>query len=208
MVCENFPNLVKVTFICNRKKKIFGRVKKKKNVLQKFQGTKTKGRDSIPSSAVNFRAGNMSNSSQVQYEVPLLVRKKESSSSQLCVKFENGFFQSCSLCPLSFSWAASPFPSNCLGKLVGHIQTIAVPGTSKFGEDHTLCSLSEFLWYQWNTDHFQSGFWGGSYDVVRFSTLFFYSLGSDSTPLFSIFRVSGHETESCCIKKETAFSGD
>ena len=126
----------------------------------------------------------LSNLSQVQYEVPRLVRKKETPSSQLCVKFENGFFQSCSLCPLCFSWAASPFPSNCLGKLVGHIQTIAVPGTSKFGEDHTLCSLSEFLWYQWNTDHFQSGSWGGSYDVVRFSTLLFYSLGSDSTPLF------------------------
>lgn len=131
----------------------------KNNILWKFQGTKTKGRNSIPDSAVNFRHKTCLICLQFSMRLLCWWGRERFRASSFVWNLKMGFVQPRSTFPLCFHWAATPFPSNCLGELVGHIQLAAVAGTSKVWRgDHTFCSLSHFPWFPRNMDHFQSGF--------------------------------------------------
>lgn len=210
MVCENFPNLVKVTFICNRTKSL---EEFQKSVLQNFRAQRQK--EGTLAQAALWTSGHK--------------------TRLICLKFSMSFHSWWGrkrLWALRFVWnikkkkiffffslahrallqlGCLSFPHNLLKKVCWSHSGGRCPWYFQvWGAPYSTQSLLSFFvpvkyqsfskWIPW-----VSGGW--SYDVVRFSVLFFYVLGSDSALLFSILRVSGHKTESCCIKKETAFSG-
>lgn len=156
MVCENFPNLAKVTFICNRTK---SKEEFQKSVLQNFRAQRPK--EGTLAQAALWTSGHKTRLICLKFSMSFHSwwgRKRLWALSFVWnLKKKIVFLQSCSSCPLCFSWAASLFPTTCRRKCVGHIQTVAVPGTFKFGEDHTPRSLSWVSLYRWNTDRFQSG---------------------------------------------------